>query len=123
MSTRRRVRGDGQQWTSAFTDLQAALDLARLTGGVSEIRVAQGLYLPDGGTGDASLAFELVSGVRHIGGFATGGGAWNPEQFVTVLSGDLLGNDGPPGPGVHRAVAGKLESRGARHGAGGGDYV
>ncbi|MEZ6006105.1 MAG: right-handed parallel beta-helix repeat-containing protein [Planctomycetota bacterium] len=91
--------GDGQQWTSAFTDLQAALDLARLTGGVSEIRVAQGLYLPDGGTGDASLAFELVSGVRHIGGFATGGGAWNPEQFVTVLSGDLLGNDGPPGPG------------------------
>ena len=43
---------DGSSWELAFTDLQDALDRA-LTG--SAIRVAQGTYRPDRGSGDRTV--------------------------------------------------------------------
>jgi hypothetical protein len=103
--------GDGASWGTAYRFLQDAL--AVLPGGVTEVRVAQGTYLPDrsaaspGGTGDRAATFQLNSGVAIVGGFA-GVGAPDPDardidQFTTVLSGDLDGDDGPPGSFVNNA--------------------
>ncbi|MFQ5413909.1 MAG: hypothetical protein ACE5E6_05575, partial [Phycisphaerae bacterium] len=88
--------GDGQSWETAFLDLQTALGVAEPG---AEIRVAAGVYRPDGASGNRSLSFNLVSGVSLLGGFAGLGGAdpdaRDPVLFVTTLSGDLLGDDGP----------------------------
>ncbi len=94
----------GTSWDTAFKYLQDALAVAA-AGAADEIRIAQGTYLPDedlanpDGTGDRTATFQLVSGVAIYGGYA-GLGATNPdardiEQYETVLSGDLAGNDGP----------------------------
>lgn len=98
--------GDGQNWARAFRDLQDALDAARGSIDFVEIRVGQGEYLPDRRTLDRALSFDMDapavgSGVTLWlrGGFA-GYGASNPDEqdpaaFVSVLSGDLKGDDGP----------------------------
>ena len=103
--------GDGSSWSSAYRFLQDAL--ASAAGTVTEIRVAQGTYAPDrseagpGGTGDRAATFQLLSGVEILGGFA-GIGAPDPDArdvsgFATILSGDLNGDDGPPGSFVNNA--------------------
>jgi len=72
---------------------------------VTEIRIAQGTYLPDrddaipNGTGDRFVSFQLLNGVTLMGGFG-GLGEPNPdardiEKFETTLAGDLEENDGP----------------------------
>jgi parallel beta-helix repeat protein len=88
--------GDGLTWDTAYRFLQDALaDAAAGT----EIRVAQGVYLPDqdqanpNGTGDREATFRLVNGVVLMGGYA-GLGEADPdardiELFETVLSGDI----------------------------------
>jgi len=94
--------GDGLSWNTAYRFLQDAL--ANAVAG-SEIRVAEGVYLPDQDeagnvtVGDRFATFQLVNGVSLLGGFA-GLGAPNPDKrsidgFETVLSGDLSGDDGP----------------------------
>ena len=96
--------GDGTTWKTAYQFLQDALTGAS-GGGVSEIRVAQGAYLPDrdeanpGGTGDREATFQLINAVSLMGGYA-GLGAPDPDArdialYETILSGDLLGDDGP----------------------------
>ncbi len=96
--------GDGTSWATAYRFLQDALADSSV-GGVTEIRVGQGSYLPDRdeanplGTADREATFQLVNGVELLGGFA-GIGALDPDArevgaFVTTLSGDLGGNDGP----------------------------
>jgi len=103
--------GDGSSWSTAYRFLQDAL--AAAAGNVTEIRVAQGTYVPDrshaspSGTGDRAATFQLLSGVAILGGFA-GVGSPDPDardidQFATVLSGDLIGDDGPPGSFVNNA--------------------
>jgi len=91
---------DGSSWTNAFAFLQDVLVIA---GPGSEIRVAQGVYRPDQGTGlrkgDVAAAFVLKSGVVLKGGYA-GLRAAHPDErdvakYESVLSGDLLGNDDP----------------------------
>ena len=85
---------DGSDWCSAHTDLQDALDRARPD---DVILVAEGRYLADRGTGDTTISFELRGGIRLVGGFAGCGApdpdARDPRAFVTVLSGDLEGDD------------------------------
>jgi predicted outer membrane repeat protein/parallel beta-helix repeat protein len=100
------VGGDGQSWSTCCRFLQDALLLAAALP-VTEIRVAQGTYVPDrdeatpGGSGDRGATFDLtgLDGVSIMGGFA-GMGAPDPnardiDSYPTVLSGDLLGNDLP----------------------------
>lgn len=91
--------GDGSTWEAAFCDLQDALAAAAGSGGlVTQVWVAAGTYRPDRGTHDRNLSFPLVSGVALYGGFAgdeTNVDARDPATHVTVLSGDLLANDGP----------------------------
>ena len=96
--------GDGQSWDTAYRFLQDAITFAAdPVNGVTEIRVAQGVYQPDrdednpDGAGDREATFQLVNGVALMGGYA-GIGAEDPDArdidlYEAVLSGDLLGND------------------------------
>ncbi len=98
------VAGDGLSWDTAYRFLQEALAFASdPANGVGEIRVAQGMYQPDRsegnpkGTGDRDRSFELLGNVDLIGGYAGLGGR-DPDDrdvdlYVTVLSGDLNGDD------------------------------
>ncbi len=94
--------GDGTGWETAFSELQSALAVAQ-TG--DEIRLAQGIYRPDYDrvagvhNGDRTATFTLVNGTSITGGWA---GVTEPLPdardiglYVTRLSGDLAGNDGP----------------------------
>ncbi len=89
---------NGLDWDNAFNDLQAALAAADAANGtdVVEVWVAEGTYAPGANRSDS---FVLRSCVGVYGGFA--GGETNIQQRdpvanVTVLSGDLLGNDVDP---------------------------
>jgi hypothetical protein len=93
--------GDGQSWETAYQYLQDGLGTS-VSG--DEILVAGGIYRPDTnagnptGTGDRFATFELKDGVTIKAGYA-GFGEADPdvrdiEVYATVLSGDLLGDDG-----------------------------
>ncbi|MCK4657892.1 MAG: hypothetical protein KAV82_00075 [Phycisphaerae bacterium] len=80
----------GMSWDDAFTDLQDALAIAQPG---DDIRVAEGTYWPDRGTGDRAATFSLLNGVVILGGYA-GYGAPDPDArdvdlYVTVLSGEI----------------------------------
>ena len=90
------TKGDGKSWSTAYTDLQDALDDAMQC---DEIWVAAGIYKPTkkvGGNEDRHRSFHLKNGIRIYGGF-TGRESdreqrdWKSNE--TTLSGDLNGND------------------------------
>jgi len=86
---------DCSSWPNACTDLQDALQRAEPG---DQVWVAAGAYLPDGGTGDRSATFALLTGVTVYGGFAgseTSLGQRNPAANLTILAGVLAGDDGP----------------------------
>ena len=93
---------DGSSWCDGYTYLQDALAAAAASGGaITEIRVAQGTYKPDQGTGqtpgDRDATFRPVNGVTLAGGYA-GCGAPEPDTRdvdlnESILSGDLNGDD------------------------------
>ena len=87
--------GSGSSWTDASGDLQSQIDLA----GVEQVWVATGVYKPTSNTAERGASFSMKNGVMILGGFAATGiptlSERNPSSFTTVLSGDLLGNDGP----------------------------
>lgn len=92
--------GTGLSWRDAMPDLQQALQVAAESAGrVREIRVAQGVYRPDRGTGDRTASFRLMTGLALRGGYAGRGednpAARNPAVYPSVLDGDLLGDDAP----------------------------
>ncbi len=94
--------GDGTAWTTAYRYLQDALADANDSDDPVEIRVAQGIYKPDQGAsvapGDRKATFRLVGGVILKGGYHAGsegsGNARDIRLWESVLSGDLMGNDG-----------------------------
>ncbi len=93
---------DGSSWDHAFVNLQAAIDRAAISSEtVKEIWVAHGTYRPDNGTGLRTLSFHLLDGIGLYGGFS---GYENerdqrdPDLYVTVLSGDLNGDDDEADP-------------------------
>ncbi|MDX2303447.1 MAG: T9SS type A sorting domain-containing protein [Microscillaceae bacterium] len=92
---------NGSSWVNAYTNLQSALSTA-LNG--DEIWVANGVYIPsvaldiDGlnGAEIREKTFQIPPGVAMYGGFAGGEDSLsdrNPELNLTILSGDLDGND------------------------------
>lgn len=91
--------GDGTSWVNAFDNLQSALDVAIAS---DEIRVAEGVYLPtlrSDPLDPRSATFVMIEGVTLKGGYA-GIGHPDPnerdiENYNTILSGDLDGDDGP----------------------------
>lgn len=99
------VDGDGSSWETAYRDLRTALIVAEATGGVAQIRIAEGTYRPslrDDYREPKTANFALVDGTTIRGGYAGRGApdpdAWDPELYVTVLSGDQLDNDVPGSP-------------------------
>jgi PKD repeat protein len=101
--------GDGASWATAFDSLQAALDEAAINGMVEEVWVAEGVYYPtyEVDPNDARTAtFQLVDDVAIYGGFLgdeTSLGQRDIASYVTVLSGDLLGDDLDPNNVVENA--------------------
>jgi len=92
---------DGSSWQNAYTFLQDALTDAGAAEKPVEIRVAQGTYKPDQGgsqkPGDRVAEFQLINSVAIKGGYA-GAGAADPnvrniDEYETILSGDLNGDD------------------------------
>jgi hypothetical protein len=83
---------NGSTWADAFTDLQSALSAA---GSNAQLWVAEGTYKPTSGS-DRTATFQLLPSVSLYGGFAgteTELSQRNWRAFLTVLSGDLSGND------------------------------
>jgi hypothetical protein len=81
----------GESWNNAFVTLQDALYVTESC----EIWVAAGTYKPTTGT-DRTATFQLKDGVGVYGGFVgteTVRDQRNPATNVTILSGDLNGND------------------------------
>jgi hypothetical protein len=88
--------GNGTSWGNAIGDLQTALALAASDPLVVEVWVAAGRYLP--ASVDRTQSFAVPNGVGLYGGFAgteTVRGQRDPVANVTVLDGDLAGNDLP----------------------------
>ena len=99
---------NGSNWSNAFLCLQDALAVAQYG---DEILVANGVYRPDQrammrrdlwqivSSSDWTATFQLIDGVSIRGGYAGFGepdpDARNIEQYKSVLSGDLNGDDGP----------------------------
>jgi len=92
---------DGSSWMNAYRCLQDVLAYADSAAKPIEIRVAEGVYKPDLGggrtPGDKNATFRLINGVTLRGGYA-GWGEPDPDardvnEYQTVLSGDLGGND------------------------------
>jgi hypothetical protein len=99
---------NGSSWENAYFYLQDALADANSAEKPVEIRVAQGIYMPDRegppgrkrravAPGDREATFHLISDVTLRGGFA-GFGEVDPdardvELYETILSGDLNGDD------------------------------
>ncbi len=83
---------NGLSWETPWIDLQSALGVAA---GGDSIWVARGVYKPGVSTNDA---FVLPGGGLLYGGFTNGMATLEervPLKHLTILSGDLLGNDGP----------------------------
>ena len=95
--------GDGSSWATAFTSLQDALAYAERSDRRTplDVWVATGIYHPDQGErvyrNDRYTAFRLLNNVAIYGGFT---GTENtrderdPAANATILSGDLLDDDG-----------------------------
>jgi predicted outer membrane repeat protein len=91
----------GTSWASPY-DLQTALG----AGACSEIWVAAGVYKPTTGT-DRNASFAVRSGVAVYGGFngtELNRNQRDPAANLTVLSGDLAGNDTGTTNGVDATV-------------------
>jgi hypothetical protein len=108
--------GTGLSWTDAYTTVQDALDAAAYG---DEIWVAEGIYTPTNVIG-SEATFVLTDGIALYGGFGGFGISetlrtqrdW--ENQITVLSGDLDGNDTTDANGVIKDAAG-IVGNNARH--------
>lgn len=78
--------GAGNSWANAATDISSLLALPV----AGEVLIAEGVYPVGGGV-------ALHDDVQLLGGYRAGGAIRDPNEFVTVLSGDVLGDDEPGG--------------------------
>lgn len=89
---------NGSSWTRAYPNLHDGL-AAAVSG--DTIRVADGTYVPDDGSGvtsgDRTASFAIPDNVTVMCGYAGYGApspdARNVDTYPTILSGDLKGND------------------------------
>ncbi|WP_367391080.1 HYR domain-containing protein [Lewinella sp. LCG006] len=93
---------DGSSWANAAADLQAMIN-ASAAG--DEVWAATGTYKPTSGT-DRNISFVMKNGVAIYGGFPGIPGqegnfsVRNWQDFPSILSGDLNGNDVITGSGL-----------------------
>ena len=84
----------GESWDEAFQDLQDALAAVPVEG--DEIWVAQGTYTPDTMNGVTFATFFIADDIVLLGGFngtEDSASQRNPMVNLTILSGDLNGDD------------------------------
>ena len=95
---------NGSNWVDAFTDLEDALTSTALIADTdvdTQIWVAEGNYAPSRRTDPEdprSATFQLIKYVALYGGFHGGEARFDQRDVrnnVTILSGDLAGDDGP----------------------------
>jgi hypothetical protein len=94
---------DGSNWSNAYNELADALAFAESNPFIAEIWVAQGSYAPASPGQDRSATFALRNGLGLYGGFAGGEmelAQRDPLEHLTVLTGDLNGDDGPNWAGM-----------------------
>ncbi|NOU48613.1 MAG: hypothetical protein HOO86_16350, partial [Bacteroidales bacterium] len=105
--------GDGLSWTNAKKTLQAALDLS-LSG--YQIWVKEGTYKPTleaRGIGNRYKTFQMKDGVAIYGGFdgtETSINERSMNSHMTILSGDLDGNDTYSGTGSTLSISNNSEN-------------
>ncbi|QDV08461.1 hypothetical protein Poly30_40080 [Planctomycetes bacterium Poly30] len=92
--------GDGSSWAMAASSLADVLAVLPLSTGESPVTVwvKAGAYSPAPPGGDADATFPIGTGWRILGGFSGSEASEserNPLTHVTVLDGDLNGNDLP----------------------------
>lgn len=88
---------DGSNWANAFTGLVDAIAFSQSNPFIAEIWVAAGSYAPAPPDGDRTATFSLRSGLAIYGGFAGGEtdrDQRDPALNLTILTGDLNGDDG-----------------------------
>ncbi|QDV08527.1 hypothetical protein Poly30_40750 [Planctomycetes bacterium Poly30] len=81
---------DGLFWDTAYVHPQDALDNIANGGAFTEVWVAEGLYLPQGGT--LGSTFSVPNGIAVIGGFRPGDlfeESRTGSARATILSGDI----------------------------------
>jgi len=94
--------GDGLSWSTAFDNLQDAIDISALCGNVQSIWVAEGYYYPtkiydanqDGTLDDREKTFYIDHNVKIYGGFdgtETDVSQRDKDNHVTRLDGDFEG--------------------------------
>jgi parallel beta-helix repeat protein len=87
---------DGASWGTAKKTLQAALEVAITATNKCQVWVKAGTYKPTTDSGDRQASFILKTGVFVYGGFVGGEVALVERDWannVTILSGDIDGND------------------------------
>ncbi|MBE7641096.1 T9SS type A sorting domain-containing protein [Salegentibacter sp. BLCTC] len=103
--------GNGSNWTNAVPELADALLWAANdwdgSGAPLQIWVAEGVYYPDEGdrqtNNDRNATFQLITGVEIYGGFEgneSNSNDRNLEENITILSGDIDGNDTTNSSGI-----------------------
>jgi hypothetical protein len=109
---------DGTSWTNASDDLQAMMDALTTVDpsytGPRIVKVAAGTYKPQykpnssgvsiPAAGNRDSAFILRAGIQVWGGYPASGGddpSRNPSTYVTVLSGDIDGDNTKSGNAYH----------------------
>lgn len=106
--------GNGQSWASAYIGLHEALAQAAVLAADSietTIWLRHGIYPTDGVGAPApgagrTIAFELSTGVRILGGFAgheSDESERDPEQHITMLSGEI-GNPATASDNAYQVV-------------------
>lgn len=85
------ISGNGTSWAQAVKSLSEAVQYANDCDKVKEIRVASGTYKPSTTANTASRkhTFFIGRGYKLIGGYPSGGGAYDPASNPTILDGDL----------------------------------
>ena len=90
--------GNGSSWETAYTELETAVGQAAGADIAMEIWVAAGTYVPTNPGDPRSATFQLANGVLMYGGFAgteTRRCDRDPATSLTILSGDVDGDDEP----------------------------
>lgn len=87
----------GDSWINAIPNLQDAFTLARASGDIDQIWIADGVYLP-ATNGHRAQGFDLISGTSLYGGFVGTEASLDDRVLgaaTTILSGDINQDDTP----------------------------
>jgi predicted outer membrane repeat protein len=106
--------GDGSSWEAAYASLQTALANATPA---SEIWIAEGVYVPGSSESESFTITGALDGIQLYGGFQGTESVRSerePDRHVTVLSGDVGGDDAVTDAGV-TATAGDISGTNSRH--------